>query len=365
MDVERVGTLPHVLIRALFHRYRIARALPTEHGVALYRVHYRTEAPDGRPVTASGLVALPRRAGAVRGVMGWLHGTTSLRRAAPSSKDAVNGLLPAAVFAGHGYALLAPDYLGFGISAEPHPYYVAGNTAAVVRDFVDAARTVVSDEAGDVPAKLLLAGFSQGGHATLATQRLLEAEPIAGLPLVASAPIAAAVDLRGLGLAGALAGGSRHCSLYVAWVATTYARTYGEPLTSVLREEWAEVATRVLDGEHDGDAVVAALPADPRAMLADSFAGAVDAGTAHWFLDRMQENSLLGWRPAAPVRIYFGEADKDVTPDQARLAESHFGGLGADVTAVSVGDLDHGGTVRAAVPLARAWFDEICASPSG
>ena len=36
--------------------------------------------------------------------------------------------------------------------------------------------------------------------------------------------------------------------------------------------------------------------------------------------------------------------------------------LGADVTAVSVGDFDHDGSVLPAAAQIRAWFDEIVAS---
>ena len=116
-----------------------------------------------------------------------------------------------------------------------------------------------------MPTGLFLGGFSEGGHAALAVHRRIERAPISGLALVATAPVAAAVDLAGLGVAGALTGASRFASLYLAWIAKSYAAYYGEPLGSVLRAPWIAVVEEYFDGNHDGDATVAALPADPRA----------------------------------------------------------------------------------------------------
>ena len=57
---ERIGTFPHLVIRLLFRHNGIGRQIPTEHGITLHRLRYSTVAPDGRSVSASGLVALPR-----------------------------------------------------------------------------------------------------------------------------------------------------------------------------------------------------------------------------------------------------------------------------------------------------------------
>lgn len=359
--LERIGGYPHAVIRILFRKYGLARALPTERGIALRRLTYRTSAPDGRGVAASGLVAMPRGRAPYRGIVSWQHGTASLRSAAPSSKDVANGLFPAAAFAGHGYITLAPDYLGYGVSEEPHEYYLADNMAAVVRDFVQAARMALANQGVGLPSKLFLAGFSEGGHATLAAQRAIERSPITGLSLVASAPVAAAVDLAGLGLTGALAGGSKFCSLYLAWLAKSYAHHYREPLRTVLEPQWASAAERCFDGMHDGESTVAALPDDPRDLMDNGFLAAHDAAGEHWFLTRLRENGLLDWRPRAPIRAYFGRNDADVAPEQAELLRDNYRANGGDATAICVGDVDHDTSVLRAAPYIRDWFDEVAA----
>lgn len=358
--VERIGGFPHLVIRALFWKQGVARRLPTEHGIDLFRLAYRTTTHDGRAVTASGLISLPRHAPRVRGVVSWQHGTASLRTAAPSSKDIFNGLLPAAVFAGHSYVLLAPDYLGYGVSEELHDYYLRANMAAVVRDFLSAARQVLAHNGFRDPLPLFLAGFSEGGHATLATQQILEWHPIEGFVLTGSAPIAAAIDLADLGLTRALQGGSKFCSLYIAWLAKTYAKAYAEPLSSVLDQRWEPLAQQLFDGAHDRDSTVAALPAQPRELLNPVFLEAREKGGPHWFLNRLRENSILDWAaPATPVRCYFGNSDNDVGPEQAHLLQRLVQVAGGDITTVCVGDVGHEETIELAAPMVRDWFDEI------
>jgi hypothetical protein len=357
-SVTPAGGYPGWVLRALIWSQGLSEALPTHSGVSLYRVEYWTTAPGGRLALASGLVAFPRAA-ELRGVVSFQHGTASERSAAPSTPDPNNGIVAAAVFAGHGYLLVAPDYLGLGTSMEPHPYYHAESTANAVVDLLRASRAVVAAAGFAWPDALFLAGFSQGGYATLAAQRTIEASPGDGLRVRASASVAGPFDLAGIGFPTALEGRSRFASLYIAWIANSYARIYGMPLGSVIREPYQSQLPVLFDGAHGGDVIVAALPAQPRDMLTPEFLTDYDAGRETWFLTRLAENSLLDWIPQAPIRLYYGEADVDVAPEEARSAATHFAASGGDVRAIAVGAVDHEGSVLAAAPLLRAWFDEL------
>jgi hypothetical protein len=61
------------------------------------------------------------------------------------------------------------------------------------------------------------------------------------------------------------------------------------------------------------------------------------------------------------VRAYYGEADADVSPEEARRFAEGSRARGADVEAVCVGALDHEGSLLAAAPTLRAWFDGLAA----
>src|SRR4030095_13461445 len=176
-------------------------------------------------------MAFPRDPG-LRGVVSFQHGTESDRASSPSTPDSSNGLLAAAAFAARGYLLVAPDYIGLGASTAQHPYLHAATEANAVIDLWRAARTIVDTNGYTWPSRVLLVGFSQGGHATLAAQRALEASPIDGIAIVASAPIAGPFDLAGISFPNALDGASTAASTYLAYMLNAYSFVYGQPLDS-------------------------------------------------------------------------------------------------------------------------------------
>lgn len=359
--IEPLESYSRLTLRAMLWWQGFANRFDTEQGIQLYRLQYRTIAPDGRVVPASALLVLPDAPPPYRGVVSWQHGTASLRTAAPSTPDVVNGLLPGVVFGGHGYVVVAPDYLGFGLSNEPHPYYHTPTSARVVVDALVAARSVLRASHIDWPEHLFLAGFSQGGHTSLAAARSVEAGVHANLRIDGVASVAGPIDLAGVGFPESLAGRSRYASLYIAWIATTYARVYGEPLDSVLLPPWSSAAPSLFDGRHDGDTVVASLPTQPRSMLTQAVLRAVETDDSHWFVDRLRQNGLQDWLPALPVRLYFGSGDVDVPHADALSFVRRATAAGAAVAAIDVGPVAHDTSILEAAPRIIAWFDELTA----
>jgi hypothetical protein len=303
----------------------------------------------GEGVRLSGLLALPRGV-APRRLASFQHGTTTTRSAVPSQPDGT-GIAAAIVFAGNGYALVAPDYPGLGESPGTHPYYVADSTGPAVAALIEAARRV--DGVPDAP--VFLAGFSQGGWASLAALRVLEA---GGQPVLGSAQVAGAYDLRNVSLPAALRGGSPSHSLYLAYLARGYAAWYGHPLDSVLTGEYARLVERLFEGAAPEE-IVRALPSEPRRMFAPAFLEAFDRGASHWFLDAVAANGLLDAAPRAPVRLYYGSLDLDVVPEEALGAARAMRARGSDVVAVDVGPVGHDPSMLAAAPLILAWLREL------
>jgi len=320
--------------------------------VDLYRMTYPAAGPDGRAVRLSGLLALPRGA-APRRLVSFQHGTSTTRSAAPSRPD-TTGLAAAVVFAGQGYALVAPDYPGLGASAGIHPYYVADETAASVSGMIAAAERLH----GMPQAPVFLSGFSQGGHASLAALRQLEGQ---GRPVLGAALVAGAYDLRNVSLPAALKGGSPSDSLYLAYLARAYADRYHRPLESVLSPDAARTVRRVFAGGSPKE-IMAALPRDPRQMFDPGFLDAVDHGKPHWFLNALAANSLVDVTPRAPVRLYYGAVDVDVVPQEAISAARAMRARGADVQAIDVGPIAHDASMLAAAPRIAAWLTELEAS---
>jgi pimeloyl-ACP methyl ester carboxylesterase len=91
------------------------------------------------------------------------------------------------IFAAQGYLVVAPDYLGFAHSTLPfHPYLHAASQATTTIDAIRAARQTLERRSVPVTHRLFLAGYSQGGHAALATLRAIEAAAEPGLVVTAA-----------------------------------------------------------------------------------------------------------------------------------------------------------------------------------
>ena len=321
-------------------------------GVHLYRLTYATRNTAGALTLASGLLAVPARDGPAQALVSWQHGTASLRNDAPSQLSRFHGLLPAAAFAGQGYVLAAPDYIGLGASTEHHSYYHTASIANAVVDYVTAVRATLRDNRVEWNDALYLTGFSQGGHASLAAQRLMEQERRHTDVLRGTAPIAAAVDLAGIAWENTLRGRSKFASLYLAWIGASYVRDYALDPLSILSADWLPVVRTLFDGSHDGATIIETLPANPGELVADDLFAAAANNRHHAFIERLHENSLLDWVPRTPVCGYYGNLDVDVTPAQAaRMAT-----LGDAVSVRSVGDVDHEESILIAAPLVLDWF---------
>jgi pimeloyl-ACP methyl ester carboxylesterase len=316
--------------------------------VDCYRMRY-TVGSDSDAVQLSGLLALPRDV-EPRRLVSFQHGTSTTRNAVPSQLDGT-GIAAAIAFAGNGYALVLPDYPGLGESQGRHPYYVADAIGPAVAGMIEASQRLKAVPGGPV----FLAGFSEGGWASLAAVRILESK---GKRVLGSAQVAGAYDLRHVSLPAALKGGAPSHALYLAYAAWGQAAYYGHPLDSVLTPEYATTVERLFAGAKPKE-IVRTLPQDPRKMFNQAFLDAFDGDEAHWYLESFAANSLVDVIPRAPVRLYYGAKDVDVVPEEALVAARAMRARQADVTAIDVGEVGHDASMLAAAPLILAWLAEL------
>jgi pimeloyl-ACP methyl ester carboxylesterase len=354
--VERTGKYPSFVVQYILDSVDLPDPIDVKYGMTVYRVQYRTQSYDGSVVVASGLVALPN-GNDLNSVVMYQHGTSTQRRRAPSQPGLGEGVFIAAAAAGLGHVLVAPDYIGLGESRAVHPYMHAKTTASTSTDCLRAARALVEHLQGSWPPQLYLMGFSQGGHATFAVQRDLEKLADPRFQVKASAPIAGPFHLRDVSFPQALTGETESHAIYLAYLANSYAHIYDQPLNSILTEPYVEKVPVLFDGDHEE--ISAALPKDPRALFNPELLDAYDNGKPHWFLDALVDNNVDDWTPVAPVRIYYGDDDVDVLPEEARRAEAAMKQRGADITAISVGPFDHDASALRAIPKAIRWFTEL------
>lgn len=125
---------------------------------------------DGNPITLSGKVLLPSDGKFERYIL-VSHYTIGSDKEAPSNAFPLEGLL-----CSMGYAIICPDYIGYGITKDRvHPYLVMDLTAMNVVDMYLAVKTYF-DLAGLHPKydDIYLMGYSQGGATTMAVEYMIE-----------------------------------------------------------------------------------------------------------------------------------------------------------------------------------------------
>ncbi len=136
-------------------------------GSVAWRIAYASRTATGEPVAITGQLIVPEGTPPEGGwpLVSWAHPTTGTADAcAPSLREpGVVHLAPELTRAG--VAIVATDYEGLGAEGA-HPYLVGLSEG---RSVLDAARAAMAVEAGGVAstAPVVLAGFSQGGHAAL------------------------------------------------------------------------------------------------------------------------------------------------------------------------------------------------------
>ena len=131
---------------------------------------YQSLDAKGNPITLSGKVLLPADRKFDRYIL-VSHYTIGSNKEAPSNSFPLEGLL-----CGMGYAIICPDYIGYGITADQiHPYLVMDLTAINVIDMYLAVKKYF-DYVGLKPAHedIYLMGYSQGGATTMAVEYMIE-----------------------------------------------------------------------------------------------------------------------------------------------------------------------------------------------
>jgi pimeloyl-ACP methyl ester carboxylesterase len=292
-----------------------------KYDVEIFKITYKTTL-NGSEITASALVSLPQKAPAAP-IVSFQHGTIAAYSQAPTALQLYDpeSVLYSAL-ASPGFISVAPDLIGFGSSKSViHPYYVEEPTANAVRDAIRAARDLASDEGIAFNGKLFLAGYSQGGYATMATHKSIEANALEGITLTASFPSSGGYDIKAMqeyfwGVE------NYDQPFYLAFVAQAYKITLGwqQPLTDMFNEPYAGKIPSLLDGSKTNNEINDELTTKIADLVTADALAHFDTDTKYKYLiDAFEDNSLVDWTPTIPVHMYHGDADVTVPYQNSQI----------------------------------------------
>lgn len=330
------------------------------YAVRAYSVDYRTRGVAADWVVASGLALVPlaRSAeGQTFPMLSYQHAPIFERDRAPSNPArCAEAKLITLVFATRGTIVSMPDYLGLGRSSVVHPYLHASSEALASLDMLRATRQLC-EKLGVQHDRLFLTGYSQGGHATMALQRLMESKHADEFTVTASAPMAGPYNLTTCWKAW-LARPVFITPAAMARLVVGCARWYGVRMESVFRPKLDVKAATLLDGRHPQEAVVKGLPPKPQDLFLPEFLAGVASGR-HPFRKALVANSVVDWTPRAPTRLYHARKDEVVPFRESEAAAAVMGQRGATVWVMDLGDMGHVAGFVPGLVAAKKWFDSV------
>lgn len=298
-------------------------------GVKIVALNYVTLGAKGESgANASGALLVPTGAlgsdcaTKATPLVAYSRGTDISRPRTMANPQDGETLMLAAFYAAQGYSVVATDYLGYAQSTYPyHPYLHADSEATAVIDSVRAARIAAKPLNVTLSGKVMFSGYSQGGHASMASQRAAEGAYGSEFNVVASAHLAGPYNLAGsMKVPDAIAG----YQIFVPFIITAWQKVYGNVyktpqdafkppysdwIENLLPSPTATTATALITGgklpggtpNQARDALM--QPAFLQTMMNNDQAGiSLDA----------QANTLFNWKPKAPTLLCGGAGDPTV-----------------------------------------------------
>ncbi len=297
--------------------------------VKVVKLNYKTIGVTGEPTNASGVMLVPTGTHALctapAGLIAYAKGTDVQKpRTLANPADPETGLL-SAMYAAQGYVVVATDYLGFADSAYTyHPYLHADSEASSVIDSIRAARkaAVLAGIAAPLSGKVMLTGYSQGGHSSMAAHRAIERDHAAEINVVAGAHLAGPYNLSGsLQLTDAIAG----YQFFVPYLVTAWQKVYGTLYASVADVFKAPYSTGIeslLPNPtlnyttliESGKLPYGPTPNQARDQLFTAEYIAQGRLTTSPLFAAAKKNDLLGWSPKSQLLLCGGSGDPTVPP---------------------------------------------------
>jgi pimeloyl-ACP methyl ester carboxylesterase len=304
--------------------------LPT--GTDGYQVIYRSTNEWGAPIVVSGTVLVPPSGN--KNIISLASGTIGMRdKTAAGDSCAPSVGLPtggafvsgvAAIYLKEGFTVAVTDYEGLRTPI-PHPYLVGRSAAHAQLDMARAVRNIPALASTHANSKVLLTGYSQGGHSTLWAAQL-KASYAPELNVVGAVAGASPVD--GVATINKNDGGIGS-SLYV-YVINSFDTSYPE---LGLHSRLSSAGVSFVDN-HVGECSV--QNALNLSLAYRSWGNLWQAGknplSDPAFLARVARNAPPVAKPTMPLYMFHGDAD-DIVPFEADKAyATQLASLGGQIT---------------------------------
>ncbi len=292
--------------------------VPISNGIKLYEIIYTTSWHDGSKIKASGLLFVPDNyAKKSLSQLINLHGTRTLRKTALHLKGE-NAI--SAGFAADGYLVIMPDYIGLGKGDKFHLYQNSESEATATIDMLLAIQQLNEKFEIKTNNQLFLTGYSQGGHACLATQRKLQNEYANRFTITASSPMSGAYDMSGVQATVMVKPYPEPIYLPYLLIGINEVYNITDDYSKLFRTPYDSLVPILYNGEYSMSEINKFLPEIPADVVHPDMLDKYKNNPDFKFNFALKENDLLDWKPEAPTQLCYCNADKIVLYENALIA---------------------------------------------
>ena len=351
-------------LAALWKKHHVPQiAMPISNDVDIYEVIYKAPWIDSSTwINCSGIMYVPKLKGNKKGpTFMFGHGTQISKARDITDEDAQQDIC--LFMAADGYLALYPDYYGMGKGDGQHLYQHAWSEGMSFLYFLYAVEEFKKSKNYETNGQLFLTGYSQGGHASFAAQKFIEAQHDPRFKVTATSPMSGAYDMTGEQAKYMFQVYPR--PFYLPYLILSYQTAYHifpnpdiytvfrPPYDSLLKGFFGPVRDKTFD---DLDKIMPKIPSE--VVIAD-MVNQFKTNPNFPFLERLKENNLTDWKPEAPVQLCYCKGDREVNYKNSEVAYDHITKGGKkDIRLNNQSDhLDHNTCAAFAVLSMKAFFD--------
>lgn len=330
------------------------------YAIDMYEVTYKGMWLDSSYILAKGVMYVPR-SGKPNAELIYDHGT----RISLGQHAGIDDLeqVICAMYSVDGYISLFPYYYGLGGGEKEHVYQDYKTEALASIYMLKACREIYSKIGAATTGQLFVTGYSQGGHASMSTHKMLESGAFPDITITASAPMSGAYDMIGAQAKTMFEYYDHPHYLpylllsyqyaYHLWPGDIY-KIFKAPYDKEIKEIFAQPRIR------DYAYIDSVLPKIPAQMVQDSLVGLFKNDTNLAFTKKLIENCLCNWAPKAPMQMCACYGDNEVTYVNTEHAYNYMHPLTGSVHERIFGrHLSHNPCAPFAILYSKAFFDNI------
>jgi len=292
--------------------------LPVNNGVYVYEITYITSWIDGTPVKATGIIMIPDNIHSDYSTIIYHNGTNIMKKR--EQELGYNQFSICAGLAADGYVIVIPDYIGRGNGDRSQLYLNAKTEGQNSVDMLLSLNGFLTEQGYGKIQDLYITGYSQGGHAAMSTQRLIEKSYMNEFDLVASSPMSGPYDLEATVVIDPT-------DKEGDWVLFMFMVKSFQDVYQ-MRSSWSEIFVAPWDSlipvYFDGDTKYSGirknLPLDITEIFQPEFMKKEFLADASTFKKILKENSVYDFVPKVPTQLCYCTDDEMVPYKNSEIA---------------------------------------------